>query len=107
MSQQKTGTGTIITSPSRQSSASSTAPSPSSMTNDNDTSTTPKATKSQSRSVSEVTRVIRLPVFFREKNDRLRRWMCSYNSARRSRATHSPITDISRSRRCAAACRIT
>ncbi len=31
-----------------------------------DTSTKPKARKSQSRSVSDVTRVIRLPVFFRE-----------------------------------------
>ena len=36
-------------------------------------STEPNTMKSQSRSVSFVTRVIKLPVFFREKNDKLNR----------------------------------
>ena len=49
-----------------------------------------------------MTRVIRLPVFLREKNASDSRWMCSYSSARRSRATHSPRIAISRSRTSAA-----
>jgi hypothetical protein len=47
------------------------------MTSDRETSTTPKARNSQSRSVSEVTRVMRLPVFLREKKLTLRVWRCS------------------------------
>ncbi len=62
-----------MTRPSRQSSVSNTAPSPASITSDSDTSTTPNARNSQSRSVSADTRVIRLPVRLREKNDRLSR----------------------------------
>ena len=41
---------------------------------DGETSTTPNARKSQRRSVSAVTRVMRLPVRLRAKNDRLSRW---------------------------------
>ena len=44
-----------------------------SITTESDTSTTPNAMNSHSRSVSAVTRVIRLPVFLREKNARLDR----------------------------------
>ena len=77
------------------------------MTSDSDTSTTPNARNSHNRSVSADTRVIRLPVRLREKNERLSRWMCSYSSARRSRATHSPRTAISRRRATAAAWRTT
>ena len=66
IAQQNSGTGTTITSPSRQSRLSSTALSPSSMTAESDTSTIPNARKSQSLSVSELTRVMRLPVFFLE-----------------------------------------
>ena len=66
MAQMKTGTGDTITSPSFQSRLRRTAPRPTSMTADRDTSTTPKARKSQSRSVSELTLVMRLPVFFLE-----------------------------------------
>src|SRR5919112_1328349 len=73
MSQQNAGTGSVITRPSRQSSVSSTAPRPISITIDSDTSTTPNATNSHSRSVSAVTREIRLPVFLREKKARLDR----------------------------------
>ena len=104
MSQHSSGTGTVMTSASLQSSSMRTVLNPMSMIIDSDTSTTPKATKSHRRSVSDVTRVIRLPVFFLEKNERLNRWICSYNSARRSRATSSPNTDISLSRRCAIDC---
>ena len=48
--------------------------------------------------MSADTRVIKLPVRLREKNASDSRWMCSYSSARRSRATHSPRIDIKRSR---------
>ena len=70
ISQQNTGTGTTIASPSRQSSTTSTTPSPTSITAESDTSTTPKARKSQSRSVSAETRVIRPPVFLRREERR-------------------------------------
>ena len=66
IAQQNTGTGSTITSPSLQSRLSSTTLSPISITPDSDTSTIPNARKSHSRSVSELTRVIRLPVFFLE-----------------------------------------
>ena len=66
MAQQKAGTGTVMTNPSFQSRLISTAPRPTSMTNDSDTSTMPNARNSHSRSVSELTRVIKLPVFLRE-----------------------------------------
>ena len=77
MKAHSSGTGRVITSPSRQSRLISTAPMPTSMTADSDTSTMPKARKSHSRSVSEVTRVIRLPVFLREKKLRLSVCRCS------------------------------
>jgi hypothetical protein len=56
-----------ITRPSRRSSESSTADKPNSDTSASDTSTTPNARNSQSRSVSELTRVMSEPVFLREK----------------------------------------
>ncbi len=84
--------------PSLQSRLINTAPSPSSMTTDNDTSTTPNARNSHNLSVSDVTRVIKLPVVFREKKLKLSDYKCSNRSLLRSRATNSPSTDIMRKR---------
>ncbi len=61
-------------------------------------STTPKARNSQSLSVSELTRVMRLPVFLREKKLMLSLCKWSYTSSRRSLATSSPSSAIRRSR---------
>jgi len=77
MNHENTGIGSTIARPSLQSRLRSTMLSPRSITTESDTSTTPKARKSQSRSVSAVTRVIRLPVFFREKNESESRCRCS------------------------------
>jgi hypothetical protein len=66
IAQMKRGTGRTITRPSFRSRLNNTDPNPRSITADRETSTIPKARKSQSRSVSELTRVMRLPVFFRE-----------------------------------------
>ena len=63
--QHSSGTGRIMTRPSCQSRLRSTALSPASITADSDTSTIPNARNSHSRSVSELTRVMSPPVFFR------------------------------------------